>query len=129
MKSLRNILLLNALSSGATGLLLLMAARPIAALFDMQITLPFIGAGIFLLLFATFVLLVALKQPLNLAAVKIVTALDIIWVIASLILVVEIHAFISLPGRVIILAVAAWVALMALLQYKGRKNAPAASFS
>lgn len=126
MKSLKKVLLLNAISSGITGLLLIVAAAPFAKLFDIGTTLPFTGTGIFLLLFAAYVLLVALRQPLNLAAVKIITSLDVLWVLASLVVVVEYHAAISMPGSLIIVAVAAWVGLMALLQYRGGKKQSAA---
>jgi hypothetical protein len=128
MKSLKNILLLNASSSGITGLLLLILARPAAALFDVAPVAPFVGTGIFLLLFAAFAAGVAWKQPLNLAAVKIITALDILWVLASLAVLME--AAVSLTGNMIIGAVAAWVGLMALLQYRGgQKQSEAAGFS
>ncbi|QNF35473.1 hypothetical protein HUW51_23205 [Adhaeribacter swui] len=59
--SLKSVLLINALSSGATALLLLLFPGYIAELFGAPKTLPFVAVGIFLLLFAGFVLVQSRK--------------------------------------------------------------------
>ena len=52
MIPLKTALTINAASSGATGLGLIILASPVAGLFGVSETTPFIGVGIFLILFA-----------------------------------------------------------------------------
>ncbi|HEX2532469.1 MAG TPA: nuclear transport factor 2 family protein [Chitinophagaceae bacterium] len=119
MFSLTNILKVNALSSGATGLLLLFFARQTAALFNVATTAPFIEAGLFLVLFAAFVWIVSTRRPHPRRAVSFIIGLDLLWVIASVIALPFLAPVISGTGITLIALVAAWVALMALLQRKG----------
>ena len=55
MKTLKNVLLVNALSSGATGLGLIAFAAPIAILFGISEPTPVMEVGIFLVVFAILV--------------------------------------------------------------------------
>ena len=53
MIPLKTTLIINAASSGATGLGLIILASPVAELFGVSENTPFIGVGIFLILFAS----------------------------------------------------------------------------
>jgi hypothetical protein len=119
MLPLKTTLTVNALSSGATGILLIAFAHTIATLFGVSDPLPFIGTGIFLVVFAGYVLITALQTPLNNKSVRRIIALDILWVLGSLVLLVAASGELSMIGILGITAVAAWVASMALLQRKG----------
>jgi hypothetical protein len=119
MKQLKTVLLINAISSAAAGLLLILLATPLAVLFGVADTVFFTGTGIFLLLFASFVGYVATRPQLSAGLVKLVTLLDLSWVLGSIVLVIEYANLLTLIGSILIIAVAAWVGLMALLQYKG----------
>jgi hypothetical protein len=55
MKTLKSVLLVNALSSGVTGLGLIVFAAPIAVLFGIGEPTPVMEVGIFLVVFAIFV--------------------------------------------------------------------------
>jgi uncharacterized protein len=125
MIPLKTTLTINAASSGATGLGLIILAGPVAGLSDVSETAPFIGVGIFLILFASFVLLVAVSKSINPNAVRLIITLDTLWVVASVVLVVIASSSISLIGIFIILAVALWVAAMAFLQNKGMSSGAA----
>src|SRR5690606_24945240 len=81
--NLKNILLLNAISSGITGILLALAAPLFKNLFGLPDPLPFVFVGVFLALFALFVLFVALAENINLRLVQVIIGLDITWVLAS----------------------------------------------
>ncbi len=116
---LKNVLLINALTSGATGLLLVFFPGLAADLCGATISWPFMVAGIFLVLFAALVFSQSRKQVVQKGWVKLIIALDIIWVIESLVIVVPQLFGLSFLGYFLIGAVAGWVALMAFLQVKG----------
>src|SRR6185369_10357968 len=78
MMSLKNILLLNGVSSGATGVLLLAFSRFFANLFLINSTMPFASIGIFLIVFAAFVIWVSMGN-LNRRTVQLIITLDTIW--------------------------------------------------
>lgn len=119
MSYLKNILRVNAISSGATALLLILFSGFTAELFGTFQTMPFIGTGTFLLLFATYVLLQSRKEPILLGKVQLIIGLDISWVIGSLIIILWQLFELSSVGYLLIGAVAIWVAAMAWLQFKG----------
>lgn len=119
MISLRNILKINAISSGATGLGLVAFSGFFASLFEVDQSTPFMAVGIFLLVFAGFVMLTALQKTVNPPWVKIIIWLDTSWVMGSIIAVLWLMDTISLMGSLLMIGVAIWVAAMALLQNKG----------
>lgn len=116
MKTLQNVLLINAISSGATGLLLVFLSRPVATLFAVSQPAIILGVGLFLIAFAGIVLIESRRNPLQMERIRFIILLDRLWVITSLILVVFPNTNLSIIGRVAIVAVAGWVALMAYLQ-------------
>jgi len=126
MKTLKNVLLVNALSSGATGLGLIGFAAPIAILFGITESAPILEVGIFLVAFAILVFKEGRRTIHNLKIVKLIIALDIVWVLVSL-LVVLLQLFNLTPlGYFGIGAVALWVAGMAYLQINGMNRLTAA---
>ena len=119
--SLKNILLLNGASSGATGVLLLAFSRFFANLFQVSSTIAFTAVGIFLIVFAACVIWVAMGD-MNRRTVQLIITLDTIWVGLSFIVAIFFYDEISLIGSVLIEVVAIWVAAMAILQTKGLKQ-------
>ncbi len=122
MKTLKNVMLINAISSGATGLGLAAFPKAIAALFETTATMPFVETGIFLVAFAALVFSVSRSNPLNVRAVRLVIVLDTLWVIGSAAIVLFQPFPISFIGYVFIGAVAAWVAGMAYFQSAGLRQ-------
>lgn len=118
MISLKNVLLINGISSGATGLLLVSFSVFISGIFGITNPSVSIGVGVFLLLFSAFVVLVGVQTPIKSTLVKVIAFLDILWVLASLIILVLQPLEITLIGSVLIFAVALWVTLMSMLQVK-----------
>ncbi len=116
---LKSVLLVNAISSAATGAFLVLLANPIADLFGVSETKPFNQAGLFLILFAGLVFITSLRKPVPVNALRFIILLDTLWVIASLVLILFLGSSISTIGIIAIIAVAAWVAVMALLQRTG----------
>lgn len=122
MTTLKNVLLINALSSGATGLLLIEFPTFTAQLFGVSQSMPFMATGIFLVAFSLLVYYASRQKTTNKTLVRWIIALDIMWVADSLIVVVgQLFGF-TLIGYALTTAVALWVALMAFLQIKGLKE-------
>ncbi len=115
--TLKNVLLINAISSGITGIFLALQPDVFANLFKTNKIAPFVEVGIFLILFASFVLLTALKNPVQKKWTNLIIKLDLIWVVASIIATAFLSSSISIVGSIIILAIAVWVGLMAYLQH------------
>ena len=122
MKTLKTVLLINALSSGVTGLGLIVSSSLIAQLFGVSATGPFIEVGIFLVAFASLVLFVSRGVVQNANAVRFIIALDLLWVVTSFVIVL-LHLFdLSVLGYLLISGVALWVGAMAYLQSAGLKQ-------
>lgn len=121
MTTLKNVLLLNAITSGVTGIALAVMPQFFAHVFEVNATAPFIGVGIFLSVYAIAVWLVSRPRTVSLKAVNGVIIADSLWVAASLILIVLQPYNISLLGNIMIAGVALWVLLMAYLQYRAAK--------
>jgi len=116
MFTLSNILKVNAISSGATGLLLTFFSAFFARLFGVNTTIPFVFIGLFLVVFSLFVLFQAYQRPLKPKQIVWVIWMDRAWVVASIVTVPMVYNSISFIGASIILAIAAWVGLMAYMQ-------------
>lgn len=126
MKTLKNVLLVNAVSSGVTGIGLLGFSPTVAVLFGVPSPLPVSFVGIFLIVFAVFVFIEGRRSVPQVSRVKIIVALDTLWVVASL-LIVALQLFgLTTIGYLAIGAVALWVAAMAYLQNNGIKQMSAA---
>ncbi len=116
MLSVKSTLAINGISSGITGIALLAFTQPIAGLFGLSVTRVFTATGIFLVLFSIYVLYAALQKEIKPQQVRFITGLDMLWVVLSIMVTIGTWASISLLGSLVILAVAAWVGLMAYLQ-------------
>jgi hypothetical protein len=116
MISLKNVLQINALSSGVTGAALVIFGDTIAKVFGVSETQAFWGVGISLVAFAVLVFKESKHEHVRQNYVKFIIALDLLWIVASLIIVVLQLFGISMIGHVAITAVASWVGLMAYLQ-------------
>lgn len=122
MITLKKVLYLNAISSGATGLLLVCLSNSVAFLFNASQTLPFLGVGVFLLLFSLFVFYSGSRKKINKTDIQYIILVDIMWVLISLICLVFPLFEVSPLGNELIFAVALWVALMAFLQHTQLKK-------
>jgi hypothetical protein len=126
MLRLKNVLLINAISSGASGLALIVFASAIADIFGVTAPTAITEVGIFLLVFGLFVLREGQRATPNSNAVKVIITLDVTWVIASTLIVI-LQLFKLTPlGYITIVAVALWVAVMAYLQRVGLKETTSA---
>lgn|SRR5690606_1240961 len=118
---LKQVLLINAISSGFTGILIAVLPEIAADIFKIKIITPFIGVGVFLIIFALFVLFTATNTPISKRLTQVIIAIDILWVMLSIIIICLVFPIISLLGSIIISAIACWVGIMAFLQTKTLK--------
>ena len=122
MTTLRNVLMINAISSGLTGLILVIAPGFVANLFATSLAQPFMLVGMFLVVFAILVLTAALQNPLRESVISLILVLDSSWVIVSLTVIVLQLLDISALGYGFIAGVAAWVLLMVYFQFNGLRQ-------
>lgn len=122
MTSLKNVLLINALSSGATGAGLVAFAGSIANLFGHTRSEAFWLVGLFLIVFSIVVFMESRQQSLRENRVRFIVILDTLWVVGSVAIVVLQLFNLSTIGYFLVGGVAAWVALMAYLQAIGLKK-------
>jgi hypothetical protein len=122
MKTLKNVLLLNAVTSGATGLGLVVLPGFFANLFATSARMPFTGTGIFLVVYGILVFVESRRQIVNANWVRFIALMDAAWVIGSALIVVFQAFDISMFGYLMIGGVGIWVGLMGYLQYIGLRR-------
>jgi hypothetical protein len=122
MKALRNVLLINALTSGVTGLALAVIPGIFASLFETSARAPFVGTGVFLIVYAVMVFMESRRSDLSAPWIRFIILMDTLWVVCSLIIIASGIFTISVLGYGMIAAVALWVGLMGYLQYAGLKK-------
>ncbi len=116
--ALRRALLLDAAASGTMGALFLLAAGPLAGLLGLPVALVrYVGA--FLIPFAATLLWIATRQAAATALVRVIAVGNLVWVAASVLLLVSGVVNPTLLGEAVVLAQAAAVLLFAYLEYSG----------
>lgn len=124
---LRNVLLADALISGATGLLLVLGAGLVTEVLGLPVTLLRL-TGLSLLPFASLVAWLATREALPRAAVWAVIAFNAAWAIDSILLLLSGWVAPTALGLVFTIIQASAVLVLAELQYLGlRRSAPAAA--
>ncbi len=122
MMTLRKILRINAISSGITGLCLIVSPDFFSLLFMTPNKYIFFGVGIFLFLFSCAVYFISRQNTIQYNAVRTIVFVDAIWVVCSVGIVTLQMFDLSSLGYLVIGLVAAWVGLMAYLQYNGLRK-------
>lgn len=118
---LRKSLMLDAVATGATAVLLIAGAGLLDGLLGLPVALMR-EAGLILVPFVAFVAWVGTRQETSRGAVWAIIAVNALWVIASLALLVSGWVAPTVLGYAFVIAQAAVVALFAELQYAGLKR-------
>jgi hypothetical protein len=121
---LRRVLLLDSLSSGAMGVLLLTCSGVLAGLLNLPAQL-LNEAGLVLVPFALAVGFLGTRARLSRVAVWAVIAINAVWAIDSVVLLFTGWVQPNLWGYGFVLGQAAFVAVMAQLQVIGMRKSPA----
>ncbi|HMR84573.1 MAG TPA: hypothetical protein PKE30_15625 [Niabella sp.] len=116
MQNLKKILLINGVSTAFAGLILLAIPEKVSGWFGISTAMYFLAVGIFFTLFGVFVFYQAISKHVSKSSLVFITIVDWLWVIISIALIVSLQATITSSGLAIIIAIAAWVALMAFLE-------------
>ncbi|NJN83022.1 MAG: hypothetical protein HC802_12570 [Caldilineaceae bacterium] len=116
----RNVLRANAIFSVVSGLLLLLGATQVVEWLGLAgdsavLILRTMGAG--LLFFAAYVGWVASRRPINRTALKLIAALDALWILLSALLLVSGALGLTSTGNWIVFLVADMVLVLALLEF------------
>jgi hypothetical protein len=118
---LRNVLLLDAAASGATGLLLIAGAGLLDGLLGLPVALMR-EAGLILVPYVAFVACVGTRANIARGAVGAIIAANALWAVASVCLLLSGLVAPTVLGYTFVLAQAAVVALLGELQYAGLKR-------
>ena len=118
---LRNVLLLDAAASGATGLLLIAGAGLLDGLLGLPVALMR-EAGLILVPYVAFVVWVGTRQTIARSAVWTIIVANAVWTVASIGLLVSGWVAPTALGYAFVIAQAAVVALLGELQYAGLKR-------
>ncbi|MFD2265614.1 hypothetical protein ACFSM5_22130 [Lacibacterium aquatile] len=123
---LRRVLILDAVASGATGLLLLLGAGFLTPWLGLDVPLMQVSGAI-LVPYAAAVAYLATREQLNRKAVLAVAIINALWVVDSIVLLVGGWAEPTLLGILFVATQAAVVGIFAELQIIGLKRAKMAA--
>jgi hypothetical protein len=119
---LRRALVVDAVASGASGVLMVAGAEPLAGVLGLPAPLlRWAGAALFP--FAAFVASLAWSGAVPRGGVRAVIALNVAWVAASVLLVLDGPGALTRAGIAFVLVQAAAVAVFAEVQYVGLRRA------
>ena len=121
-ETLRRALLVDATASGGMGVLLLAAAGRLEPLLGLPTAL-LRGVGVFLIPFAAFLVWLAPRTAGLRSLVRVVIAGNVLWIVASLVLLVR-ERFATTPlGTIFVAAQAVAVAVFAYLEHRALARA------
>jgi hypothetical protein len=124
--SLRNVLVLDAVASGATGLLAIVASGFLARLLELPAGL-LLGAGLVLVPYVLIVIYTATRPAIPRAAVWTIIVANALWALASVLVLLSGWVAPNALGVAFVLAQAGVVALLGQLQYIGLRQPLAAA--
>lgn len=118
---LRRVVLLDALASGATGLLMIAGADLVEDLLGLPAAL-LRGAGLVLVPYVAFVVYAGTRETISRPAVWIIIIANVAWAAASALLLVSGWVSPTALGYAFVIAQAVVVALLGELQYMGLRR-------
>jgi len=121
MKELKTYLRVNSTFSAISGLTMLVLFESLNRLFNISNTYVFPIIGGCLILFAAFVWFVTTRKLASKPLIKVITILDLLWVIGSFMIVLFGLFNLSKTGNTVIVIVAIWIAFLAYKQMRYNK--------
>ena len=121
MSSLKKYLIINSIFSAISGFTMMLFSSKLNETFNINNTyvFPIIGAN--LLVFSAYVWYVASRKEIPKKEVKLITILDSLWVLGSIVIVAFDLFELSSTGRLLISIVAVWIAFLAYKQSTNNK--------
>ncbi|HEX2462403.1 MAG TPA: hypothetical protein VHJ58_19825 [Vicinamibacterales bacterium] len=124
--NLRFALLGDAIASGATGLIMIAGADLLTGLLGLPVALMR-GAGLLLIPYVAFVAFVSTRRNIPHEGVKAIIALNIIWVVGSVVLLLSGFVAPTVPGYAFVVFQAIVVGVFAELQFVALRREIAAA--
>ena len=121
MKELKKYLTINSMFSAICGITMLMFSTGLNLFFNIKNEYVFPVIGLNLLVFSGFVLFVSQKQLTNKLLVNLISGLDALWVLGSLIIIFFELFDLSRNGNILIGVVALWIAYLGYKQFNNNK--------
>jgi len=118
MNELKKYLTINSVFSAVCGIAMIILSRGLNAFFDIVNPYVFPVIGLNLIIFSLFIWYVSRKQLTNKAIVNLISGLDALWVLGSLIIVLFGLFELSRNGNILISIVAIWIAFLGYKQFK-----------
>lgn len=118
MNELKKYLTINSIFSGISGITMLVFPKGLNSLFSIQNEYVFPVIGINLIVFSVFVWIVSRKYLTNKILVNLISGLDAVWVLGSLIIITSGFFDFSVIGNIIILIVAIWIGFLGFQQFR-----------
>ena len=122
MNELKKFLLINSFFSIACGSIMLFFSIKLNSFFNINNEFIFQVIGLNLIFFSILVYYVSLKHLRNKSLVNIISLLDAVWVIGSLIIILFDLFNLSNNGKIIIGLVAVWIAFLGYKQFKNNQK-------
>lgn len=116
-QNLKKYLTINSLFSGVCGLTMILFTVSLNDFFQIKNEYIFPVVGVNLLIFSAFVWYVSAKHLSKTILVKVITILDVFWVLGSIVIVLFGFFDLSTKGYILITIVALWIAFLAQKQY------------
>lgn len=121
MKELKKYLTINSIFSAICGIIMLVLSSGLNSFFNTQNEYIFPIIGLNLIIFSGFVWFVSQKQLANKILVNLISGLDALWVLGSLIIILFGLFDLSRNGNILIGIVALWIAFLGYKQFKNNK--------
>ena len=122
MNELKKFLLINSFFSISCGTIMLFFSIKLNSFFNINNEFIFQVIGLNLIFFSILVYYVSLKHLRNKLLVNIISLLDAVWVIGSLIIILFDLFNLSNNGKIIIGLVAVWIAFLGYKQFKNNQK-------
>lgn len=120
---LQNVLRANAIFSTVSGLVFIFFARSLAELMGITNSMILVGLGVLILPFAVYVYKISTMETFNSKLVWVIIELDLLWVVASAVLLLTNLVPLTTAGKWTVGLSAAIVAVFAVLEYAGLRKA------
>lgn len=118
MNELKRYLTINSIFSAVCGIAMIILPVGLSSFFDIVNPYVFPVIGLNLIIFSLFVWYVSRKHLTNKTLVNLISGLDALWVLGSLIIVLFGLFELSKNGNILIVFVAIWIAFLGYKQFR-----------
>ena len=122
MVILKRYLTINSIFSAVSGIIMLLIPDQLNSTFGINNPYVFPIIGLNLIVFSVFVFYVSRRQITNRTLINLISGLDALWVLGSLLIIILGLFDLSKIGHIIIGVVAVWIAFLGYNQFKNSRE-------